>query len=52
MLVVGQKGAVDFNVMAALNPMGLNIKAVSERTGVPLHTLRAWERRYGRRARC
>lgn len=27
--------------------MALNIKAVSERTGVPLHTLRAWERRYG-----
>ncbi len=27
--------------------MSLNIKAVSERTGVPLHTLRAWERRYG-----
>lgn len=26
---------------------GLNIKAVAERTGVPLHTLRAWERRYG-----
>jgi DNA-binding transcriptional MerR regulator len=25
----------------------LNIKAVAERTGVPLHTLRAWERRYG-----
>lgn len=27
--------------------MGVNIKAVSERTGIPLHTLRAWERRYG-----
>jgi DNA-binding transcriptional MerR regulator len=27
--------------------MGLNIKAVAELTGVPLHTLRAWERRYG-----
>lgn len=27
--------------------MGLNIKAVAEMTGVPLHTLRAWERRYG-----
>ncbi|MGE5139543.1 MAG: MerR family transcriptional regulator [Rudaea sp.] len=26
---------------------GLNIKAVSERTGVSLDTLRAWERRYG-----
>lgn len=26
---------------------GLNIKAVAELTGVPLHTLRAWERRYG-----
>lgn len=26
---------------------GLNIKAVAERTGVSLHTLRAWERRYG-----
>ncbi len=27
--------------------IGLNIKAVAERTGVSLHTLRAWERRYG-----
>lgn len=27
--------------------MSLNIKAVAELTGVPLHTLRAWERRYG-----
>lgn len=27
--------------------MSMNIKAVAERTGVPLHTLRAWERRYG-----
>lgn len=27
--------------------VGLTIKTVSERTGVPLHTLRAWERRYG-----
>ena len=27
--------------------MGLNIKAVAELTGVSLHTLRAWERRYG-----
>lgn len=27
--------------------MGLNIKAVAERTGVSVHTLRAWERRYG-----
>lgn len=29
------------------NPTGFNIKAVAERTGVSLHTLRAWERRYG-----
>ncbi|MGE5139041.1 MAG: MerR family transcriptional regulator, partial [Rudaea sp.] len=28
-------------------PSGLNIRAVAERTGIPLHTLRAWERRYG-----
>jgi DNA-binding transcriptional MerR regulator/methylmalonyl-CoA mutase cobalamin-binding subunit len=27
--------------------MGLTIKAVAERTGVSVHTLRAWERRYG-----
>lgn len=33
--------------MTISKPVGLNIKAVSERTGVPLHTLRAWERRYG-----
>lgn len=33
--------------MANENRAGLNIKAVAERTGVPLHTLRAWERRYG-----
>lgn len=26
---------------------GFNIKIVSERTGVSVHTLRAWERRYG-----
>lgn len=26
---------------------GFTIKTVAERTGVPLHTLRAWERRYG-----
>ena len=26
---------------------GLTIKLVSERTGVSVHTLRAWERRYG-----
>lgn len=29
------------------NGVRLNIKAVAERTGLPLHTLRAWERRYG-----
>lgn len=33
--------------MAETQETGVNIKAVSERTGVPLHTLRAWERRYG-----
>lgn len=33
--------------MVSENHTGLNIKAVAERTGVPLHTLRAWERRYG-----
>lgn len=33
--------------MANENRVGFNIKAVAERTGVPLHTLRAWERRYG-----
>lgn len=33
--------------MAESKGLGLNIKAVAERTGVPLHTLRAWERRYG-----
>lgn len=39
---------VDTNqTMADQKGIGLNIKAVSERTGVPLHTLRAWERRYG-----
>ena len=27
--------------------VGLTIKTVSERTGVSVHTLRAWERRYG-----
>ena len=37
----------NFCTMTISKPMGLNIKAVSERTGVPLHTLRAWERRYG-----
>lgn len=33
--------------MTQAKGMGINIKAVAERTGVPLHTLRAWERRYG-----
>jgi DNA-binding transcriptional MerR regulator len=28
-------------------PIGFTIKIVSERTGVSVHTLRAWERRYG-----
>src|SRR5512142_1589875 len=27
--------------------LGLTIRLVSERTGVSVHTLRAWERRYG-----
>ena len=31
----------------ALDSMGLTIKTVAERTGVSVHTLRAWERRYG-----
>ena len=30
-----------------MNTVGLTIKAVAERTGVSVHTLRAWERRYG-----
>lgn len=30
-----------------MNTAGLTIKAVAERTGVSVHTLRAWERRYG-----
>ena len=30
-----------------LGSLGLTIKIVSERTGVSVHTLRAWERRYG-----
>ncbi len=30
-----------------LGSIGLTIKVVSERTGVSVHTLRAWERRYG-----
>lgn len=29
------------------NTAGLTIKVVAERTGVSVHTLRAWERRYG-----
>jgi MerR-like DNA binding protein len=28
-------------------PMGLTLKAVSRRTGIPAATLRTWERRYG-----
>ena len=30
-----------------LDSIGFTIKTVSERTGVSVHTLRAWERRYG-----
>jgi DNA-binding transcriptional MerR regulator/methylmalonyl-CoA mutase cobalamin-binding subunit len=30
-----------------LDSFGVTIKTVSERTGVSVHTLRAWERRYG-----
>ena len=30
-----------------MNSAGLTIKTVAERTGVSVHTLRAWERRYG-----
>lgn len=33
--------------MSDLNQTGLTIKIVAERTGVSVHTLRAWERRYG-----
>lgn len=30
-----------------MEPVGYTIKTVAERTGVSVHTLRAWERRYG-----
>ena len=33
--------------MMAEQSIGFTIKLVSERTGVSIHTLRAWERRYG-----
>lgn len=33
--------------MFVVNETGLTIKTVADRTGISVHTLRAWERRYG-----
>ena len=35
------------NGLSVKQPVGLTLKAVSERTGIPSATVRTWERRYG-----